>query len=354
MLRSDNNISFLHPRRGEFKRATVNSWPITEQINGIRYYRLRAVKSGTKSELSRWSVPAKLEQYSTAIERVRSDDGRLKVFVSQSDDQGVFRFDKPEYDGFDIRLIARIEEELRRRLSISATSLENAPKVKAVPWEQLLSAPKEQGADVIISSITSLAQREETYGIRFTLPYYCVSQSLVYREEKKPERLKQALQGRVIGVQKDTTSESLLNDIRREADTEPFKFKIESFADTSLIFEALSDRRIDYGIMDTPFATAGLMRYGTLHHSELTAEDMPRGRQSVERYALAVKSSEKELLEYINSILGKLKETRQIDELFRSAQDDFIKTVIKGEHGALTTIMPYCQARASRPRRRLH
>jgi ABC-type amino acid transport substrate-binding protein len=93
--------------------------------------------------------------------------------------------------------------------------------------------------------------------------------------------------------------------------------------------------RIDYGIMDTPFATAGLMRYGTLHHSELTAEDMPRGRQSVERYALAVKSSEKELLEYINSILGKLKETRQIDELFRSAQDDFVKTVIKGETRAV-------------------
>jgi ABC-type amino acid transport substrate-binding protein len=141
--------------------------------------------------------------------------------------------------------------------------------------------------------------------------------------------LKKALQGKLIGVQKGTTSESLLNDIRREAGTEAFK--IEGFADSSLIFEALSERRIDYGVMDSSFATTGLMRYGTLHRSEFTPEDMPMGRQSVEKYALAVKSSEKELLEYINLILGELRDTKQIDELFRSAANDFIKTVIKGE-----------------------
>jgi ABC-type amino acid transport substrate-binding protein len=325
-----DDAEFLSNKRVE-AYTDVPFYPVVDFLNGVRHYHVRAVQFETKKPLSRWSEATRLEQYASAASRIRKT-GIVTVFVSQSYDQGIFKFVKDGlYNGFDIKLMKAIVERLPRQLGMDETSSLKV-QIRSVKWDELLNSPSEGRADVIISSITSLQERVESNHIHFTEPYYCTTQSLVYRGKKSFHEIKSALKSKTIGVQKGTTSELLLHALRTEAGGDS-AFNITLFPEASGMLESLlsSASQIDFGFTDTPFAIAAALRNNTeesspVQYLPLSAKDVPQKVEPVEKYAIAVRFGEAKLLSAINTVLAELRRNGTADNLFKASVQEFAGT----------------------------
>jgi ABC-type amino acid transport substrate-binding protein len=325
-LEGADDADFLINKRDE-AFTDVSFYPVVDSLNGVRYYRVRAVQFETKKPLSRWSEPTRLEQYASAAARIRTT-GIVTVFVSQSYDQGIFKFIKDGfYNGFDVKLIKAIVERLPQQLGMNEKSSLKI-QIRSVKWDELLNSPSEGRADVIISSITSLQERVESNHIHFTDPYYCTTQSLVYRGQKSISEVKSTLKSKTVGVQKGTTSELLLHALRAEAGGET-AFKITLFPEASEMIESLlTTRQIDFGFTDTPFAMAAALRNkadesSPIQYRPLSAKDVPEKVEPVEKYAIAVRFGETKLLNAINNVLAELRRNGTADSLFKASVQEF-------------------------------
>ena len=131
------------------------------RINASREWRVRAVADcEIRTPVSKWSRAIEVTQYDSIYERIKSK-GQVDIFVSNSQDQDVFKWGN---QGFDIDLAKVIGRDLSagmgRELKLKWTS---------VPWAKLLPAvADDRSADLVISSITKTSQRETKFSIQFT------------------------------------------------------------------------------------------------------------------------------------------------------------------------------------------
>jgi ABC-type amino acid transport substrate-binding protein len=282
-----------------------------------------------------WSKPVQTSFYWTAYNRIIATK-RLRVYVSSSANQGIFKFlnNKGELSGADIAIARRIAQALEKRLPPEqkggATIL--APSPIPIAWGELLNQPRDGKADIIISSISKSDTRESEHSLKFSMPYFCTGQSVLFRRDEAPpgKSVREYLRGKVVGYQERTTSELLVDELLKETkgrNGEPF-FTKKSFSEAAALVEALQDRNspVQAILTDTPFALdAALSASGArpLESQELSdTEDYPSSMPALarlERYAVGVAQGETELLKVIDDLIADLAKNGELETILQKA-----------------------------------
>jgi ABC-type amino acid transport substrate-binding protein len=266
----------------------------------------------TRTPVSRWSRAIEVTQYDSIYERIKSR-GQVDVFVSDSQDQDIFKWGN---QGFDFDLAKVIVRDLSARMG---RELKLAPK--PVSWEKLLPAAADSSADLAISSITRTLQREKKFSIQFTDSYYCTTYALIYRADTQEGRIRDMVKGKTVGVQRATTSSDLADKLAGDG-----LFSIKTFDDTESLQNALVASRIDFGLTDTSFAqSAQLDRrlsngVDQLKFKEFGQDDLPLTEdEPTQQYAIAAHKGEIELLGAINETLARAKKDGELASMFKTA-----------------------------------
>ena len=294
---------------------------LIKSVNKKLYWRVRAVDEN-RAALGNWSVPVRITQYDDSLARIR-DTRSVSVYVSSALDQGFFEFEDNQGNlrGYDLAVIRRIVERLGNRLNVGSSLAFNPV---AVDWQTLLDAPKTGHADIIISAITALSAREDDYGIKFSMPYYCTTQSLLFRSGALKERIGNAIENRRIGVVSKTTSDDMIRKF-------PGKYNVKSYDDGVQMIADVAKGDIDFAMIDTPLAKGAELQYGRdkLDFKELIDdEDFPKAisaERRQEKYAVAVRSGEGELIEAVNGIIEEMR-TEMLRDFLQTAMADFYQT----------------------------
>jgi ABC-type amino acid transport substrate-binding protein len=228
----------------------------TQNTNGKRFWRVREIDASDQPA-SPWSRSIPIVQYETTLKRIQTTRS-LSVYTSSSFNEGFFKFyakkdGKQTRSGYDIAILEEVVKKLPPLLGIDGPLKYDLTQVK---WEDLLATPQSGRADIIISTITSFPAREEEFGIKFSEPYYCTTQSLVYRPPVSAKSVREMIENRKVGVQGRTTSQKIMKQFRKEIpDDRKFDLK-EDFDQPGSMVDALMNRTIDVGMTDTPFARA--------------------------------------------------------------------------------------------------
>jgi ABC-type amino acid transport substrate-binding protein len=294
---------------------------LIKSINKKLYWRVRAVDEN-KAAIGNWSVPVRITQYDDSLERIK-DTRSVSVYVSSALDQGFFEFEDNQGNlkGYDLAVIQHIVENLGDRLQIAGPLAFNPV---AVDWQTLLDAPKTGHADIIISAITALSAREDDYGIKFSKPYYCTTQSLIFKAGVLKERIGNAIENKRIGVVSKTTSEDMIRKF-------PGKFNVKSYDDGVQMIADVAKGEVDFAMIDTPLAKGAELQYGRekLNFKELIDdEDFPKAigpERRQEKYAVAVRSGEQKLIGAVNGIIEEMR-TQTLQQFLQTAMSDFYQT----------------------------
>jgi ABC-type amino acid transport substrate-binding protein len=288
-------------------------------INATRQWMVRAVADcQTKAPISKWSQPIEVTQYEGVYQRIKAR-GYADIFVSNSQDQGMFKWGD---HGFDIDLTRLILRDLSTLMGRELTLA-----LKPVPWAELLPAADKGAADFAISSITRRPQREQEFRIQFSDSYYCTTHALVYRASMQEGRIRDMVKGKVVGVQRDSTNARLAEMLAVGS-----LFTIKAFDNTESLQNELITSRIDLAVTDTAFAQAAQLdtrlRNGgvdRLKFKEFEPDDMPPSMQGeqTQEYAIAVHKDEYLLLHAINEKLAKAKQDGELASLFRTAAENY-------------------------------
>jgi ABC-type amino acid transport substrate-binding protein len=309
--------------------------------NGKRYWTVRAATE--QGPVSDWSPAVETTAYKSSYEHIK-DKQRVAVFVSNSINQGIFKFiDDGKFGGLDIALIKTVIADLPARMG---SSKEFTPDITPVPWTELLDTPRQGRADIIISTITKRQTRVETYNIGFSDTYYCTTQSVVYLDGKSQSPTEDMLKSRHVGVPGKTTSEDLVLAVRAAnppnvvsgvltvhdgaspvlpiAAAKEGELPLQRFAETENVISAVLRKEIDYGVVDTPFAEMAVLRHDKLRYMEFEKRLIPTNYPKFDEYAIAVSRNENDLLDAVNAALKKLKESGKLMNLISEAKQKYL------------------------------
>jgi aspartate/glutamate/glutamine transport system substrate-binding protein len=279
------------------------------RVNATREWRVRAVADCvSKTPVSSWSRSIEITQYDNIYQRIKAR-GQVDVFASQSQDQDFFKWSSNE--GFDIDLANVIVRDL--------SSLMNRPlklHLRTVKWENLLPAAGDTSTDFAISSITKKPWREDKFSIQFTDSYYCTGYALVFRAGMQDGRIADMIKGKVVGVQAETTSATLVGHLATGG-----LFTVRSFDTNEHLQNELVASKIDFGVTDTAFAqSAQLDTEGQLKFKQFGPDDLTATKdEPIQEYAIAVHRGETELLRAINQTLARVKGDSEMTRLYASA-----------------------------------
>jgi polar amino acid transport system substrate-binding protein len=269
-----------------------------------------------KKPISDWSQAVTVTQYDSVYQRIKSK-GQVDIFLSESQDQDVFKWGD---HGFDIDLTKLIVHDLSTRIG-RELKLAWTP----VPWDKLLPAVGDGSADLAISAITKTSPREKKFSIQFTDGYYCTTYALIYPVGTKDGRIRDMVKGKTVGVQRKTTNSDLVYKLAGNG-----LFKVEEFDNNESLQNALLGWQIDYGVTDTSVAQSAQLGMplsnGTprLKFKEFGQEDLPSMQdERTQEYAVAIHKGEIDLLNAANETLAKAKQDGELATLFKTATDSY-------------------------------
>lgn len=355
-LKSDDDPLFIH----EPQIVTLDReyYFVEQPQSGRRYWTVRAYDS-EKNPLSDWGPAIETTAYKSAYQQIATR-GSVMVFVSNSINQGIFKFiEDGKFGGFDIDLVTAVVNDLPA--AMNSPKKEFKANITPVPWAELLDTPRQGRADMIISTITKRQERVEAYNLNFSSTYYCTTQSVVYLDGKSQKPTEDMLNSKRVGVPEKTTSEDLVNAARSRgrpdivsemkrllgiselASLSPvatgMKVGItppQRFIETDNVISAVLRGDIDFGVVDTPFAETAVLKdsTGKLRSVEFDSQFIPEGYPKFDEYAIAVGRNEGELLSAVNASLEKMKENGALQKLVLEARQKYLGKFKRNAAGA--------------------
>ena len=305
---------------------------INRKINGARYWHVCVLKAGTR--FGRCSDHVLISQYENAISRITSTC-QMTIYVANTYEQGIFRFIKEGSDknftGFDTKLASHIASKIIEKLKLSDTcgrTVDHPTKIVPVAWSDLFDNLSKGSADMAISAITRTKEREEHFRIRFSNPYYCTSQAIMWVGKRETHPLKKIMPGKRIGVPEKTTSENFVNYLSTKLGKK--LFEVKKYKDVPAIISALTSSEIDYGIADELFAKSARMRLHKAVETDFNFRKLNRDDYPAvdEEYAVAVSAREDKLLNYINEIIAEMGD-KGLERLYSEfVQEYYINEII--------------------------
>jgi arginine/lysine/histidine transporter system substrate-binding protein len=197
----------------------------------------------------------------------------------------------------------------------------------AVPWAQLLDTIGQNSTDLLIASISKREERKQQFGIDFSDTYYCATQSLIFRTGAPTGSIHDMVAGKTVGVQNHTTVEKLAEDMAQGG-----LFHVKPFETPESLVNELITFKIDFGLIDTPFALVAQLEARVdgrdrLSLKEFKSSDFPPAipkEEQTEEYAIAVRQGETELLNLINNVIAGAKEDGSLALLLHQALQDYV------------------------------
>lgn len=183
-----------------------------------------------------------------------------------------------EIVGFDIELIKEVGKKIDRNIVI-----------KNIAFDGLLPALQTNKIDAIIAGMTITKEREKF--VDFSDNYFVANQVIIVSEKDKSTKSLGSLKDKKVGVVLGYTGDLIIS-----KDKEIKKIQYNS-APTAIM--ALNSGKIDAVILDSAPAENYIENNKGLKIVTMDIKD--------EKYAIAIKKSQKELVENINKALNELK-----------------------------------------------
>ncbi|MEW8030139.1 MAG: transporter substrate-binding domain-containing protein [Candidatus Thiodiazotropha sp.] len=290
-------------------RHSLDSYDIKldDQMKGRLYWRVAATsKDCTEQRELNWSEIGIFDLYSNTLDRIKST-GDVRIGISSSY-EGYFAFldsKDQRLKGIDIDLARRIVAELSHKMKVSLQ-----PHFMGSNWNSLFGLLKRNEVDFLIATISIREAREETYGLRFSRPYFKSSQAMIFKKDSDITSVSDAI-GRLFAVQKGTTSVDV---------AKAFSDRIIELSSTAAIVNEINQAKVEIGLMDYPFAVKQVSDHGLndqLVIISLEEQNYPTNFSGAvtEDYGIAVSDSEQELLTHINTSIKSLETAGFLDKI---------------------------------------
>lgn len=196
-----------------------------------------------------------------------------------------------EVEGFEIDLAKAIAKDL-----LGDESKIETQAVTAKTRGPLLDNGE---VDLVIATFTITDERKKVYN--FSDPYYSDAVKLMVKKDSGIKSLKD-LDGKTIGVAQSSTS---MKAIQNAANTAGVKVKFDEYATYPEIKAALDSGRVQC------FSVDGSILSGYVDDTTTILDD----KYSPQEYGIASKLDNKDLAEYVNSMVAQLKSSGELDQM---------------------------------------
>jgi glutamine transport system substrate-binding protein len=193
-----------------------------------------------------------------------------------------------DYVGFDIDLAKEIAKRLGLELKVVPTA-----------WDGIIPGLKTDKYDMLMSAMTITEERSQE--IDFTDPYIDSDQSIAVKSDNDTIKGKEDLNGKVVGVQLDTTGQFEAEKMTGLAELRKYETILAAFEDLKL-------GRIDAIVNDFPVnAYIAKTQGGTKVVATIKTD---------EKYGIGVKKGNDELREALNKVLAEMKADGTYDTIY--------------------------------------
>ncbi len=196
--------------------------------------------------------------------------------------------------GYDMDIISEVADRLGLKVNVINTA-----------WDGIFAGIGEN-YDVVCSAVTITADRKET--MDFSTPYIDNYQAVVLRKDdtRKIESLKD-LDGMVISLQKETTSEVLMQDYKG---TGTISVEIVANEKVTTCFTQLENKEVDAVVVDSTVAD-GIVPKNTDKYVIAYVD-----KSEPEQFGIAMKKGNTELQKAINEALAQMAEEGVIEDTY--------------------------------------
>jgi len=203
--------------------------------------------------------------------------------------------EKNEIVGLDIDIAKKIAEKLGVKLV-----------VKDIKFEGLIPALLSGDVDLVIAGMTITDERAKV--VDFSIPYFEADQAVIVLKDRTDMNSVEDLVGKKIGVQEGTTGDFWVTDNLVEKGKVK-KEDVKRFGKFTVALLELKKGGIDAVVMDKPAAEM----YTKLDNSLKVAVIIKTG----EKYGIAVKKGNKDLLDIVNKVLDELIKSGEMEKLIK-------------------------------------
>lgn len=196
--------------------------------------------------------------------------------------------EKDKIVGFDIDLLNAISKE---------TDIEF--KITNMAFDGLLPALQMKKVDLVIAGMTATPEREKA--VLFSNPYFKAKQVIIVKKGDNSLKSFDDLAGKKVGVMLGFTGDAVVSEIKGA--------KVERFDAAYAALLALGQGKVDAVVLDSEPAKSYTEKNKNLVIADIPAEE--------EDYAIAVRKTDKELIEKINKALVKIKENGEFDKIVK-------------------------------------
>lgn len=219
------------------------------------------------------------------------------LIVGTSADFPPFEFvnKKGQIVGLDIDIAKKIADALGVKLVI-----------KDMAFDALIPALLSKDVDIVIAGMTITKEREKM--VAFSIPYFEADQAAVVLKSNNNIKNVSDLVGKIIGVQQGTTGDLwVTNNLVKKGLVKDDNVKRYDRVTIALL--ELKKGTVQVVIIDKPVAET----YVKLDPSLKIAFVIKTG----EKYGIAIRKSDKELLNLINKVLESMKQSGELEKLIK-------------------------------------
>lgn len=199
--------------------------------------------------------------------------------------------DNGDFDGFDVALSKEIAAKMGADL-----------KVLDMEFNSLISAIETDQVDFVAAGMT--VNEDRLKSVDFSEPYFDASQVIIVMSDEEEIKTGADLANKKIGVQEATTGDIYCTDNIEGAEISRFKKGVDAVID-------LINGRVDAVVIDALPAA----EFVKMNDGKIKILDEPL---TEEKYAIAVKKGDTEMLETINGVIAELKENGKYDEMYKN------------------------------------
>jgi len=203
--------------------------------------------------------------------------------------------EKGEIVGLDIDIAKKIAEKLGVKLVI-----------KDMAFEGLIPALLSGDVDMVIAGMTITEERAKV--VDFSIPYFEADQAVLVLKSREDIKSVDDLAGKKIGVQEGTTGDFWVTDnLAKKGKVK--EEDVKRYPKLTVALLELKSGGIDAVVIDKPAAEM----YAKLDESLKVAFVIKTG----EKYGIAVKKGNKDLLQVINQVIKELIESGELEKLIK-------------------------------------
>ena len=225
-------------------------------------------------------------------EKKAADNGKV-LKIGTNADFAPFEFQDvngKEYVGFDMDIIRAVAKEMGYKAEI-----------QNVNFDGLIPALEAGNIDVVISGMTINDTRKQK--VNFSTPYYTSGLTIIVKKDNTTIKEFKDLAGKKVAVQIGTTSAAEVKKIDGVV--------IKEFNSSADTFMELKAGNVDAVVNDRPVNDYYIAKSGVKD-----VKALPK-RLTAEKYGIAVKKKNADLLKKVNEGIEKVKKSGEYDKIFK-------------------------------------